>query len=93
MRRSNSQFIEEIIMPRKRRRFPTPPGHLKCTYYMWAPDVQALKRLLLDLALDDYQFSQALAVRSAVALFLTLPLTEQVRLIEAEDHLEQSSRV
>jgi hypothetical protein len=44
--------------------------------------LRKLKHLALDLALDDYDFSQAEVIRAAISDFLDLPLGEQVHRLE-----------
>jgi hypothetical protein len=51
-------------------------------FYLRSDHLGALKRLALDLMLDDYDFSQAEMIRAAVAEFLALPIGEQVYRLE-----------
>jgi hypothetical protein len=55
----------------------------KRTFLIRSDQLRALRGLALDLALDDYSFSQAEMVRAALAAFLARPVWEQVAALEA----------
>jgi hypothetical protein len=57
-------------------------------YHLRSDHLAALKRLALDLALDDYDFSQAEMLRAALADFLALPIGEQVYRLERYREVE-----
>lgn len=78
-RRSSPSFreVEEITFD------ATPKITLKNQGLSMRSDhLKALRYLSIDLELDDYKFSASEVARCAVAMFLLLPLKDQVRWLE-----------
>jgi hypothetical protein len=58
--------------------------------YFRSDQLRRVKRIALDLQMDDYDFSQAELIRAALADFLELPLGEQVYRLEKYRQHEKS---
>jgi hypothetical protein len=54
----------------------------KCTFRLRSDQAKQLRAVALDLALDDYDFSQAEMVRAALDDFQRRPLVQQVQRLE-----------